>query len=69
MPIFLPVKVGDTLKVAITGFGTKGNPMAKVDNYVLFVEKYKDIIMEIKQPIEVKVIKVFPKYGFVEVIK
>lgn len=58
-----PVAVGDQLEVEIESHGAKGDGVAKVNGYVLFinnVEKGKSYMVEVTE--------VGPKFGRAEVI-
>jgi len=57
-----PVKVGDKIEVSIEAQGAKGDGIAKIDGYVLFVPNAK-----IGQTYEVTINRVFPNMGFAEI--
>lgn len=60
---FAPVKVGDEVEVKIEGVGGKGDGIAKVNGFVIFVPGTKQ-----GDTVKVKITKVFRKVGFGEVI-
>lgn len=60
---FAPVKVGDVLDVKIESVGAKGDGVAKVKGFVLFVPGVQQ-----GQDVKVKVTRVLRKAGFAEVI-
>ena len=59
---FAPVKVGDELDVKIEAVGEKGDGVAKVKGFVLFVPNTKE-----GDEVKVKVTRVLRKVGFAEV--
>lgn len=63
-----PVKVGETIKRSIVSFGKNGDPIMKVDRYVLFIKETKGKKFALNDLIEVKVTKVLPNYGFAELV-
>jgi len=60
---FAPVNVGDVLDVKIESVGAKGDGVAKVKGFVLFVPGVKE-----GQEVKVKVTRVLRKAGFAEVV-
>jgi len=54
-----PVKVGDELKIKVEAIGSKGDGIAKIDKFILFVKK-----AELGKEYDVKVEKVFNNYAF-----
>lgn len=60
---FAPVKVGEELDVTIEAVGEKGDGVAKVKGFVLFIPNVQE-----GQNVKVKVTKVLRKVGFAEVI-
>ncbi len=60
---FAPVKVGEELDVKIEAVGEKGDGIAKVKGFVLFVPNVKE-----GDEVKVRVTKVLRKVGFAEVI-
>lgn len=61
---FSPVKVGDELDVKIEAVGEKGDGIAKVNGFVLFVPNTKE-----GETVKVKVTRVLRRVGFAEVIE
>ncbi len=59
-----PVKVGEEYEVYITGVGGKGDGIAKVKGFVLFVPGVKK-----GEYVKVRVTKVLANVGFAEVAK
>ena len=60
---FAPVKEGDTVEVTIEGVGEKGDGIARVRGFVLFVANTKQ-----GDHVKVKVTRVLSKVGFAEVV-
>lgn len=60
---FAPVNVGDELDVKIEAVGEKGDGVAKVKGFVLFVPGTKE-----GQEVHVRVTRVLKKVGFAEVV-
>jgi len=60
---FSPVKVGDELTLKIEAVGEKGDGIAKVKGFVIFVPGTKA-----GDEVKVKITKVFRKVGFGEVV-
>lgn len=58
-----PVQVGDELEVEIESVGEKGDGVAKVEGFVLFVPSVQK-----GDKVKIKVTKVFRKVGFAEVV-
>jgi predicted RNA-binding protein with TRAM domain len=58
----VPVKVGELYDVSINAVGGKGDGIAKVKGFVLFVANAKK-----GDYVRVKVTKVLPKVGFAEI--
>lgn len=59
-----PVKEGETYEVEISAVGGKGDGIAKVKGFVLFVPKAKK-----GEHLKIKVTKVLQNVGFGEVVK
>lgn len=60
---FAPIRVGEELDVKIEAVGAKGDGIAKVKGFVIFVPGTKQ-----DETVRVKITKVFRKVGFAEVI-
>lgn len=60
---FAPIKVGDELDVSIEAVGEKGDGIAKVKGFVIFVANTKK-----GDNVKIRITKVFRKVGFGEVI-
>ncbi|HLC86200.1 MAG TPA: TRAM domain-containing protein [Candidatus Nanoarchaeia archaeon] len=60
---FAPIKVGDELDVTIEAVGEKGDGIAKVKGFVIFVANTKK-----GDNVKIRITKVFRKVGFGEVI-
>ena len=58
-----PVKVGDEIDVKIEGIGSKGDGIAKKDNFVIIVSR-----AEMDKEYKVKIVKVFPNMAFSEIM-
>lgn len=59
-----PVKVGETYEVSINAVGEKGDGIAKVKGFVLFVPNVQK-----GDYVKVRITKVLPKVGFAEVVE
>ena len=59
-----PVKVGEIHEVEIKSVGEKGDGIARVNGFVLFVPSVKK-----GDYVKIKVTKVLPKVGFAEVVE
>ena len=62
-PSFAPVKVGDEMEVTIEGVGEKGDGIARINRFVIFVPGTKQ-----GEKVKVKITKVVRKVGFGEVV-
>ena len=60
---FAPIKAGEELDVNIEAVGAKGDGIAKIKGFVIFVPGVKQ-----GETVRVKVTKVFKKVGFAEVL-
>ncbi len=60
---FAPIKVGEELDVKIEAVGAKGDGIAKVKGFVIFVAGAKE-----GENVRVKISKVFRKVGFAEIV-
>lgn len=60
---FAPVKVGDEIDVKVESVGEKGDGVAKVKGFVLFVPNTKQ-----GDEVHVKITRVLKKVGFAEVL-
>ena len=60
---FAPVQVGEELNVKIEAVGEKGDGIAKVKGFVLFVPNVKE-----GDEVRIRVTKVLRKVGFAEVV-
>ncbi len=58
-----PVSVGDEIEVTIEAVGAKGDGVAKVKGFVLFIPGVKE-----GEHVKVRVTKVLRKLGFAEVV-
>lgn len=61
-----PVKVGEIIKLGITGIGAKGNPFGKIKGYIIFINNYENKAISLNQMLSVKITKVLEKFGFGE---
>ncbi len=64
-----PVKIGEKLKLGITGWGKKGNPMMKYKGYTIFLEKFEEIQIKIKEMIPIQITKVFNRFAFAQLVE
>ena len=60
---FTPIRDGDELDVKIEAIGSKGDGIAKVKGFVIFVPGGKE-----GQTVKVRITKVLRKVGFAEVV-
>ena len=60
---FSPVKIGDELDVKIEAVGEKGDGIAKIEGFVLFIPGVKE-----GDEVRIRVTKVLRKVGFAEVV-
>lgn len=60
---FAPVKVGDEVDVKIEAVGEKGDGIAKMEGFVLFVPNTKE-----GDEVKIRITRVLRKVGFAEVI-
>jgi len=58
-----PVKVGEIREVRIEAIGNKGDGIAKVNGFVIFVPG-----TELNDKVKIKITKVFKKFGFGEIV-
>ena len=58
-----PVNVGDEVDVKIEAVGEKGDGIAKIEGFVLFVPNAKE-----GQEVKIRVTKVLRKVGFAEIV-
>ena len=61
---FAPVKVGEELDVKIEAVGEKGDGIAKIKGFVLFVPNTKQ-----GDEVKIRITKVLRKVGFAEVVE
>lgn len=61
-----PVEEGDCFEAEIIGFGKTGDPMIKIDRYILFIKLPEGKKLEKGDKVKVKVTKVNPAVGFTE---
>ena len=59
-----PVKAGEIHEVSVRAVGEKGDGIAKVNGFVLFVPNVKK-----GDYVKIKITKVLPKVGFAEVVE
>ena len=64
-----PVKVGDKIKAGIVGWGKQGNPIVKVKGFVIYIEKFEEKPLHIKELLYLRITKVFTRFGFCQIIK
>ena len=58
-----PVKVGEIREVRIEAIGNKGDGIAKVNGFVIFVPG-----TELNDKVKIKITKVFKKFGCGEIV-
>lgn len=61
-----PVIKGDIVKLGAVGVGANGDFMFKKDGYCLFLKNPDGKSVTVGEQIKLKVVKVFPKVGYVE---
>ncbi|AGK61959.1 putative RNA-binding protein, contains TRAM domain [Archaeoglobus sulfaticallidus PM70-1] len=59
-----PVNVGDIRTVTVEAIGEKGDGIARISGYVVFVPN-----VEVDQEVTVRITKVLNKYCFAEVVE
>jgi predicted RNA-binding protein with TRAM domain len=59
-----PVREGEIRTVKIEAIGSKGDGIARVSGYVIFVPN-----VELNQEVTIRILKVLKKYAFAEVIE
>ena len=64
----IPVIKGDLLKLGAISVGKNGDIMFMKKKYRLFLKNPENKSIVIGQQIELKVVKIFPKVGYVELI-
>jgi len=64
----IPVKKGDIVKLGAISIGANGDFMFQKDKYRLFLKNPKNKPVVLGEMIELKVVKIFPKVGYVELI-
>ena len=62
----IPVQKGDILKLGALGVGNNGDIMFKQKNYILFLKNPENKPIAIGEQIKLRVVKIFPKVGYVE---
>lgn len=65
----IPVLKGDILKLGAVSIGANGDFMFKKNKYILFLKNPKNKSVKIGEMIKLKVVKIFPKVGYVELAK
>ena len=58
------VKEGQELSVTIESIGVKGDGIAKVNRFTIFVPKSR-----VNEYVQIRVTKVFPKFAFAELVE
>ena len=58
------IKIGEVLKLGVVRFGRDGDPIMVYEGFIIFLKEKKAI--ELNTLIEVKIIKVLPKFAFAE---
>lgn len=61
-----PVKLGDILKLGVIKFGTNGDPIMLYQNLIIFLKDKEKKAIELNKLIEVKIVKVMPRFAFAE---
>lgn len=64
----IPVIKGDIIRLGAIGIGKNGDVMFKVKGYVLFLKNPKKKTVVLGEQIELKVVKIYPKVGYVELV-
>jgi predicted RNA-binding protein with TRAM domain len=64
-----PVKIGELISAGILGFGKKGNPYVKIEGFVIYIENYKDKIIQLNKMLQMRVIKICKTYAFANIIE
>lgn len=63
-----PVKAGEIIKLGSCGAGSSGDIMFRIDGYILFLKNSENKSFAVGELIELRVIKVLSKVGFVELV-
>lgn len=61
-----PVKKGDVVKLGAISIGSNGDVVFKKEGYILFLKNPKKKSIRIGEQIKLKIVKLFPKLGYVE---
>ncbi len=64
-----PVKKGDIIRLGAISVGANGDLMFRKDRYCLFLKNPKKKAVRLGEMIELKVVKIFPKVGYVEMVQ
>lgn len=64
-----PVKKGDILKLGARSIGAGGDLMFMKNKYRLFLKNPKGKAIRIGEMIKLRVVKIFPTLGYVEVVE
>lgn len=64
-----PVIKGDKLKLAVISIGSNGDLMFRKERYCLFLKNPDGKSVKVGQMIDIKVVKIFPKVGYVELVR
>lgn len=59
-----PIKEGQTYNVKISSMGTRGDGMAKINGFCIFIPE-----TNVGEKVNIKITKVLPKVGFGKVIQ
>ena len=63
-----PVKVGTIINLIVVGFGNNKDPILKVEKYVVFLKVLDGSQLKVGDEVQVKIVKVLPKFGFAEML-
>jgi len=64
-----PVRINKKLKVAVTRFGKDGDPIVVYKNFIIFVKSKEKIVVRVNEIIEIRIVKILPKFAIAEIIK
>lgn len=59
-----PIEQNAILEVPIVSFGKNGDPIVKIEKYVIFVKLNPGDKLTVNSCVKIQVTKVLPKFGF-----
>ena len=61
-----PIKIGDILKLGVQRFGANGDPILIHEGFIIFLKNIEKGGVALNTMMEVKIMKVLPKFAFAE---